>query len=398
MNFRNNKLIKIITLGVFLIFNIHGVTNFDTFIKKIPKKDPPKTHHNKSISLPEYEDSVKEKISGKLDSIMKRFNKRQDFHGNILVAKNGKILFENQVGYADFSKRIKLEKDDVFQLASVSKQFTAVAILMLYEKGKLDLDDTVTKFYPDFPYKEVTIRHLLNHTSGLPQYFWLAEHEWDKQQPPSNADMMQMIADYKLMHYFKAGSRFDYSNTGYFVLASLVEKISGKNYKDFVETSIFKPLQMNDSFVYRYGFDNMAENQLWGYRIYRGWRHLKIGGTVNDAITGDKNIYSTTEDLFRWITGLNSGKLISKESLNLMYTKGKTRYNKDVPYGFGFRIDDKGEEIMIYHNGKWNGFSTSVRQYPESDLLVITLEHSSFHSMKTLHSSIKNTVDTYFKE
>jgi CubicO group peptidase (beta-lactamase class C family) len=397
MNFRNNKLFKIFTLGIFLIFNIHGISNSDT-LNKISKKEHPVSYPEKITSLPKFDESVTKQISIKLDSIMKRFNKRQDFHGNILVAKGGKILFENEVGYANFSKKIKLDKDDVFQLASVSKQFTAVAVLMLYEKGKLDLDDTVIKFYPDFPYKEVTIRQLLNHTSGLPKYFWLAEHEWSNKLPPENKDMMEMVNKYKLLHFFKAGSRFDYSNTGYFVLAALVEKISGKSYKDFVETSIFKPLQMDNSFVYRYGFDNMADHQLWGYRIYKGWRHLKIGGTVNDAITGDKNIYSTTEDLFRWITGLNSGKLISKETLKQMYTKGKTKYNKEVPYGFGFRIDDKGEETMIYHNGKWNGFSTSIRQYPESDLLVITLEHSSFHSMKTLHSSIKNTVDTYFKE
>jgi len=396
MNFKNNKLITIFILGVFMIFNVHGVTNYDSSIK-ISEKESPKKHRDENTPLPEFDSAVKKMVSGKLDSIMKRFNKRQDFHGNILVAKNGKILFEDQVGYADFSKKIKLKKDDIFQLASVSKQFTAVSILMLYEKGLLKLDDKVTRFYPDFPYEEVTIRQLLNHTSGLPQYFWLAEHEWDKELPPANADMMQMIADYKLMQYFKAGSRFNYSNTGYFVLASLVEKISGKSYKEFVESNIFKPLQMNDSFVYRYRFDNMAENQLYGYRIYRGWRHLKIGGNVNDGITGDKNIYSTTEDLFRWITALNSGKLISKETLNLMYTKGKTKYNKEVPYGFGFRIDDKEEEMMIYHNGKWNGFSTSIRQFPESDLLIITLEHSSFHSMKSLNTSIKNTVETYFK-
>ncbi len=397
MFFKKNRFIWIFVLGIFLIFNIHGVTNPVKINKTTPKErvDKPVTHN---IPLPEFESSVKRKVSQKLDSIMKRFNKRQDFHGNILVAKHGKILFENQIGYANFSKKIKLDKDDVFQLASVSKQFTAVSILMLKEKGLLELNDTVTKYFPDFPYESITIRQLLNHTSGLPKYFWLAEHEWKEKSPPENSDMMKMIARYKLPLFFKPGSRFDYSNTGYFVLASLVEKISGKSYKDFVESSIFKPLQMNHSFVYRYGFDSMAEKQLYGYRIYRGWRHLKIGGTVNDAITGDKNIYSTTEDLFRWISGLNSGKLISKESLKQMYTKGKTRYNKEIPYGFGFRIDDKGSERMIYHNGKWNGFSTSIRQYPESDLLVITLEHSSFRSMKTLHTSIKNTVETCFKE
>ena len=397
MVFKNSKVIKYFALFVFLVFNIKGVstsnsTKFDFIKNEI------KTKEKKKISTPKYPKELTIKVSEKLDSVFKRFNKRHDFHGSVLVAKNGKLIFSNHYGYANFSKKLKLDNNSTFQLASVSKQFTAASILILFEKGLLKLDDKVSKYYPDFPYEDVTIRHLLNHTSGLPQYFWLAEHEWKKEIPPVNAEMMDMMSEYKVLRYFKPGSRFDYSNTGYFVLASLVEKISNESYRDFVEKNIFKPLDMNNSYVYRYKQDKIEDDQLYGYRLHRGWKHIKITGTVNDAITGDKNVYSTVEDLFKWINGLNSGKIISENTLNEMYSKGETKYGKKVPYGFGFRIDDKDDEKVIYHYGKWNGFSTSIKQYTDSDITIITLEHSNYRSMNHLNETVKNIVIDNFDE
>jgi len=351
---------------------------------------------NDASIISTYPTALTKNVSKKLDSVFKRINKRHDFNGSVLVAKNGKLIYSNSYGYADFSKKIKLNEHSTFQLASVSKQFTAASILILYEKGQLKLEDKVIEYFPEFPYEEITIQHLLNHTSGLPKYFWLAEHKWQKDKAPVNSEMMELISEYKLPLFFRAGSRFDYSNTGYFVLASLVEKIYNKDYSEFLETNIFKPLQMNNSFVYRFEQDAIHENQLSGYRLYRGWRHIKISGTVNDAITGDKNVYSTTEDLFKWINGLNQGKIISKNTLDKMYTKGKTKYDRKVPYGFGFRIDDKNSEKVIYHNGKWNGFSTSIKQYTNSGLVIITLEHSNYKSINSLNNKIKSIVEENF--
>ena len=125
--------------------------------------------------------------------------------------------------------------------------------------------------------------------------------------------------------------------------------------------------------------------------MYRGWRHLKINRTVNDGIVGDKNVYSTSEDLYKWIFGLNNGKLLSKESLELMYSKGETVYGRKIPYGFGFRIKTK-KQNTIYHHGKWNGFSTGVTQYPEDDLVIIVLEHTSYNAMTSLNKKIKKIV------
>ncbi len=394
MIFINRVNNKYYLLLIFFVFNSFSVS---TSVGVKYKNETTKVKVNKVQPISSYPLSVTQNVSIKIDSVLKRIHKRQDFNGSILVAKNGKLIFSSEYGYADFSKKTKIDKSSTFQLASVSKQFTATAILILYEKGLIGLDDKVVKYFVDFPYEDITIKHLLNHTSGLPKYFWLAEHEWKNNKPPTNSEMIEMMAEYKLPLFFKPGSRFDYSNTGYFVLASIIEKISEKNYGDFLKTNIFEPLQMNNSYVYRFEQDLVNDNQLSGYRLYRRWKHIKIPATVNDAIVGDKNVYSTAEDLLKWINGLNSGKIISKNTLQEMYSKGETKYGRKIPYGYGFRINDKSSEKIIYHNGKWNGFSTSIKQYTDSDLVIITLEHSNYNSLNYLNTKVKSLVDKYFE-
>ena len=389
------KYLKEIGIGFILILcAFTAVNNVSTSEKKeletaaligTYKKDP------LPFSIEEYPLHETTEIHNKLDALLKRINKRNDFHGAILVAKNEKILYKNQIGIADFREKKPLNKNSVFQLASVSKQFTAAAIMILNEQNKLQLTDTINRFFPNFPYKNITIKNLLNHTAGLPNYFWIAEHQWEEDKPPTNSEMMTFLESTNVYSFFKPGRNFDYSNTGYFVLASIIEKVSGISFADFIKQHIFDPLQMSSSFVYSYENDSIRENQLEGYRLYRGWRHLKIRSTVNDAIVGDKNIYTTAEDLFKWTYGLNSGKLISKESLDLMYAKGETIYGRKIPYGFGFRIDNKRDNT-IYHYGKWNGFSTALTKYIEEDLVIIILEHTSYKAMKSLNNQIKRII------
>jgi len=346
------------------------------------------------VVVKRFAESETQQVRKKLDSLLKRIHKRHDFNGSLLVAKAGKIMYSNQVGYADFRKKKLLDICDAFQLASVSKQFTAAAIMILYERDLIRLSDTVNNYFPGFPYKGVTIQHLLNHTAGLPKYFWVAEHKWEHKNAPTNSEMMELLEASNVQRFFRSGRNFDYSNTGYVVLASIIEKVSGLRFGDFIEQNIFDPLGMDDSFVYSYENDAIKEHQLIGYRLYKGWRHLKINGTVNDAIVGDKNVYATTEDLFKWVEGLNSGKLLSKESLDKMYTHGQTKYGRKVPYGFGFRLTKDKEKI--YHYGKWNGFSTGIIQYMKDDLVVIVLEHSSYTSMSYLNNKVKKIVSENF--
>ena len=385
---------KVISFLVLLFLGLFSFIAYTPSSKELIVNEqlPPKKLKEVAPNLiVHYPEKVTKKVRHKLDSLLKRIHKRHDFHGAVLVAKNEKIVYENQIGTADFKKKTPLNKESVFQLASVSKQFTAAAIMLLNERNQIKLTDTVNRYFPDFPYKAVTIKNLLNHTAGLPKYFWIAEHEWQQEKAPTNSEMMEFLESTDVKRYFKPGRNFDYSNTGYFVLASIVEKISGTSFSSFLKKNIFEPLQMDHSYVYSFENDAIREHQLDGYRLYRGWRHVKIPSTVNDAIVGDKNIYTTAEDLFKWTKGLNSGSFLTKQSLALMYSKGESVYGKKIPYGFGFRIDTKGEN-SIYHYGKWNGFSTGLTTYLEDNLVVIVLEHTSFNALKSLNRKIKKIV------
>lgn len=386
-------ILLVVFLSVLLFaFNISETENKILLPEKVVKEE-----ENIKLEVPVeyYPVETTEKVHHKLDSLLKIINKRQDFHGAILVAKNNKIVYQNQVGYADFKNKIPLEKESVFQLASVSKQFTAAAIMLLKDRNKIQLTDTVTTYFPNFPYKNITIKHLLNHTSGLPKYFWIAEHEWMEEKPPTNSDLMNALPQTKARRFFRPGRNFDYSNTGYFVLASIVEKVTGTSFNTFLKENIFEPLGMKNTYVYSFQNDTVRENQLIGYRLYRGWRHFKIENTVNDAIVGDKNVYSTPEDLFKWTYALNSERLLSKESLELMYTKGKTVYGRKVPYGFGFRLN-RGKDKSVYHYGKWNGFSTALINYLNENLVIIVLEHTSYNGMTSLSRKIKKILSKNF--
>jgi len=383
----------IIILCAFLFTSNSAASKNVVLATTLPK--PIKAKETASFVVKHFPINTTKNVRHKLDSLLIRANKRQDFHGSVLVAKNGKILYDSQIGFADFRKKVLLNKKSLFQLASVSKQFTAAAIMLLKEQNKLQLSDSVTAYYPNFPYKNVTIKNLLNHTAGLPKYFWVAEHKWNQQKAPSNSEMMDLLASSNVLRFFKPGHGFDYSNTNYMVLASIVEKISGISFSNFLKDNIFDPLQMKNSYVYSFEKDSIKKNQLDGYRLYKGWRHLKIRSTVNDAIVGDKNVYTTAEDLFKWTNGLNSEKILTKESVNLMYAKGETISGRKVPYGLGFRIDSE-ENNSVYHRGRWNGFSTALTKYLDDDLVVIILEHTSYRDIKSLNTKIKDIVTDNF--
>lgn len=295
----------------------------------------------------------------KIDSIMQIRAKKNYFNGNVLVAYKGNCIYNESFGYADMLRRSKLKKDDIFQLASVSKQFTAMAIMMLKEQNKLAYDDTVTKYIPEFPYPRITVRMLLNHTSGLPNYMWLVEHHWKGKKAPYNNDIVKMMAEHKLALYFTPGRRWDYSNTGYIILASIVEQITKVEFADFMKNNVFEPLQMNNSFVYSRSLSNAKKDRLIGY-YYRSKRYRMIPETVNDGAVGDKGVYSTTEDLFKWDQALYNNTLVSYETLEEAISTFKLRNKYEIPYGFGFRIRTRNNKKVAYHHGKWNGFRTSI--------------------------------------
>ena len=340
-----------------------------------------------------HSDTLQKLVKNKLDILLKKESKYRGFHGSVLVSKNDSILYTGYYGMADFKNKKLVDSSSVFQLASVSKQFTATAIMILHERGQLNISEKVTKYFPDFPYKHVSIEQLLNHTSGLPSYFYLAEKKWENVLLPLNQDMMDLFQEHKPYRYFRPGRSFKYSNSGYLVLASIVEKVTGNSMDSFMQKNIFKPLHMHNSFVFRATKDSTIENQLWGYKG-SSWRKRKIIDPYwEDAITGDKNVYSTAIDLYKWIKGLNSGEIVSDSTLNKMYTKSHTSRGRSIPYGYGFRISsNKDSGKIVYHNGKWNGFRTSIKQYLGDEISVVILEHTNYPSVSNLADRVKNEV------
>ena len=183
-----------------------------------------------------------------IDVIVDSFAAGNKFSGVVLVADKGKIIYEKAVGYRDFAKKQKLHKTDIFELASVSKQFTAMVIMMLKEKGLLQYDDLVEK-YLDIPYKGITIRNLLTHTSGLPDYQNIMDAHWDKSKVAGNTDILAYLNQYAPPKLFEPGTKYNYSNTGYVLLASIAEKASGRDFIEFVTTEIFNKVGMKNTAI-----------------------------------------------------------------------------------------------------------------------------------------------------
>ncbi|MFA5298436.1 MAG: serine hydrolase domain-containing protein [Lutibacter sp.] len=334
----------------------------------------------KSILMAAYKAPL-EKVHNYTNQLAKTYG----FNGSILVAKNGKILFEEHIGYKDFRQKTPIESTSTYQLASVSKQFTAAAILLLYQEGKLDLDDFATKYLPNFPYKNIKIRHLLNHTSGLPNYMYAAEHNWKSKLPPDNTAMLNLMNKLKMMPYFRPGDRFDYSNTGYFILGSIVSKISNKSLGDFLDTRFFKPLNLTHTYVHNPSEETRNE-ELTGFRKY-GRSYIAIPFSVNDGVVGDKGVYSCVSDLFKWNQSLTEHTILNDTILAKAFLPGKTNNGKIIPYGFGFRLKQENDCDLIYHNGVWNGFSTTLRRYND-DITIIILSNNSFNSISGISDKL----------
>lgn len=386
MDYKYLKIFSLFSI-LFIAVVVTASIRLDLFGASIKKEEMVSTSAKEKIEQMFYQEKA-----NKIDSILQYKAKKYYFNGNVLVAYKGNCIYNESFGYADMLRRNKLNKDDIFQLASVSKQFTAMAVMLLKERNLLSYDDSVTRYIPEFPYPRITIRMLLNHTSGLPNYYWLDEHCWKGNKAPNNEDIINMLAEKKLNLYFKPGSRWDYSNTGYVILASIVERITKEPFADFMQKNVFDPLDMNSTFVYSSTASNSKKDRLIGY-YYRGRRYRMIPETVNDGAVGDKGVYSTTEDLFKWDQALYNNKLVSEETMNEAISTFKLRGKYEIPYGFGFRIRERNDKKIAYHHGKWNGFRTSLLRYIEDTNTVIVLNHTSSSLNYSIIREIQQVLD-----
>ena len=295
------------------------------------------------------------------------------YSGSFIVVKNGRVLYEDYKGFANAKTGQKIDKNTPIHLASVSKVLTCVAILRLVQQDNIMLDQKVTDWLPDFPYKSTTIRTLLNHRSGLQHYAnfpGLMKKRWNRSKILTNQDVFNLLVQNKFRLVTPNNTHFDYCNTNYIVLALIIEKATGLNYRRAMQELIFKPLKMSNSFVFNYDTDRETASKSYRGNNIFPWDQF-------DNLYGDKNIYSTPRDLVKFDLGCYSPQFIDQKLLQEAYV-GYSAGNVAKPikdYGLGMRmrfLPPTGEK-MIYHNGWWHGNNTSFVPVKKDTVTVVCL-------------------------
>ncbi|GAA4823864.1 serine hydrolase domain-containing protein [Algivirga pacifica] len=342
--------------------------------------------YDSSASHTTAEDSLLLVKEHQLDSIFQRMHSHRGFNGTVLVAQKGDILYQEAFGYKNFRSREKMDKDAIFQLASVSKQFTAAAIMLLKQRGMLKYSDKVTSLLPGFPYsEEITVKHLLTHRSGLPNYVYLAEEKIkDKDNPVNNQEMLKLFFEEKPSIYGQPDGKFYYNNTNYFLLACIVEKISGISFSDFMQKEFFEPLEMQNTFVWNEEqIQKHADQMTTGY----SGRRKTFNPYFIDSVTGDKSVYSCTEDMFKWDMSLYSHTILNKETLEEAFNDSILETKRDRNYGFGYRLHHISDgSTVVFHGGWWRGYATLFVHYPKNQTTLIVLSNYLNKSYVNLNS------------
>ncbi len=306
------------------------------------------------------------------------------FNGNILVAHKEVIIYQASFGFTNDSKQNNLiNADTIFELASVSKQFTAYATLSAFKTAKEDIDNDIRVFIPNLPYEDITTRNLLNHTSGIPDYFQLLSENWDQNKIACNKDVLDLIIKIKPKVYFFPNEKWEYSNTGYVLLASLIETISGISFAEFIDNNIFNPIHMQSSFVYNRRFkpkeiNNYAYGMVYNEakNIFESPDNIADYNAVFylDGIQGDGTVHSTISDLLKWNNEILNKTNLDENLVDLMLSNTQIINNKKIEYGMGWIINNDAKlGKIVYHGGSWPGYSTYNSIYLDSGYSIISL-------------------------
>lgn len=305
------------------------------------------------------------------------FFKNRSLNGVVLFAKNGKIVYNKAFGFSSFETKDSLELDDAFQLASVSKTITAVAVLQLVQDSLIGLEQTVQDFFPKFPYENVTIRQLLSHRSGLANYMYFADVLWAyRDSSISNNTVLTMMEEHKPSPYCLPDVRYQYCNTNYAILASIIEKVSKKKYETYLKKNIFEPLNMKNAFVYNRNMQPDLPQEVLGHNGYSKQRD----NSYQNGVVGDKGIYASALDLFKLDQALYENDFIDSTLLAEAFSPQNadlTRRNRDN-YGLGWRIQlpsDFGK--VVYHSGWWKGFKTYYIRMIDKNQTIIVLTNTT---------------------
>jgi CubicO group peptidase (beta-lactamase class C family) len=319
--------------------------------------------------------SPNEKMAA-LDRWLDGIYRRGAFSGGVLIAKSGKVLFEKYYGFTDLDEVTRLDASSSFSIASISKQFTGMGILLLAQHGKLAVEDRLEKHIPELSlYGDVTIEQMLHHTSGIPDHAALAEKYWDKKNVLTTPDMIALLREHHPPPVFQPGDKFEYSNTGYALLGEIIARVSNLSYAEFMGREIFKPLGMKNTAVF-----NLASGECTLFcRVYGMQKKFICFGRKQradlnylDGVFGDAGIYITAEDLLRWDIALREGKLLPMRLYSRAYVSGTLNDDSAIDYGYGWEIRSPH---VVDHFGEWEGFTAYLRRDLKAETCLVVLSN-----------------------
>jgi CubicO group peptidase (beta-lactamase class C family) len=337
----------------------------------------------------------------RIDSLFNSFREHGQFNGNVLITEKGKPIYQKSFGLANEESKEELNEKSVSELASCAKQFTALAIVQLKEQGKLNYDDTIDKHLPELrEYHKVTVRHLLNHTSGMPDYMQLMDSLWDKAKIATNQDIIYLFEAYRPPLLFEPNTKFEYCNTGYTLLASIIEKLSGLSYGTYLEKKYFTPLKMSNTFIFyrRYAPKRVisdASGYVYDFSSNRFVLAKNCDHNSNkiviwlNGIVGDGTINSTVSDLVKWDRALYQNTLITKESKKDLYVPATLMDGAKTKYGLGlFLINDNTFGYYASNTDGWPGYATFIERHITSDKVIII--HTNYDEIPRLLKALRH--------
>lgn len=328
------------------------------------------------ITIPE--NTTKTDTLEALDVWLEELNANEKFNGSVLLTKGEEIIFNKSYGYEDIKETRLMSEKSAFNLASVSKQFTAMGIVLLKYRNKIGYEDSLIKHIPELMhYEGITIQQLLHHTSGIPDYISLANKYWREPDVLKASDMISLLQTRKPPLRFSSGSKFEYSNTGYVLLAEVIERVSGQSFSQFMSDNIFQPLGMNNTQVFNLLSEDEPENRVFGFKrkywIFGGDKQLQDLNYF-DGVAGDGGIYSSSYDLYLWHNSLINGSLVTNSDYEVAFKSGVLNDGSYTGYGFGWFIKQRNK---VEHAGGWQGFTSYVYRDLESNNLIVILDNSS---------------------
>jgi CubicO group peptidase (beta-lactamase class C family) len=312
---------------------------------------------------------------------------KNNFNGVVLIADKGKPVYYKSFGYRNFDQKTLLDTSDVFELASLSKAFTAMIIMMLAEDGLLTYEDPVNKYIPELPYPGITIRHLLQHTSGLPDYQVIMDQYWDKTKIAGNEENIAYLVKYQPKASFAPGEKYEYSNTGYMLLASVAERVSGKDFIELCQQRIFLPLRMDQTQIRSKNEKVALNNMAWGYIWVpekQAYVHADSFPAFNYSIwlgnrKGPGRVSASASDLLKWDQAFYSEASVGRETLKEAFKPARLNDGSTSSYGFGWMLGDHPTlGRKIFHTGDNPGYRTMIVRFPDEQKTIIVLSNNEY--------------------